>query len=153
MGIAQAADTPYRTSNLLVALIGLPGSVTRRCLDATRSGLGLEMRAWLMSNVARAGLHQGESFVPFAWAEREDVRIAQRLALSEKCSFVSEAHLLLAVLDSPSRTVRAMRENLGGYFVRLRAEVARAPRAQPAALTPEDGVSSWPTSDQRLPSP
>lgn len=91
--------------------------------------------------------------MPFAWAEREDVRIAQRLALSEKCSFVSEAHLLLAVLDSPSRTVRAMRENLGGYFVRLRAEVARAPRAQPAALTPEDGVSSWPTSDQRLPSP
>jgi hypothetical protein len=133
----RATDTRFYTPHLLLVLLDLPDGVVRACFDQVERGLSVTMRDQLARYVARPS---GQPFVAFRWHERDDVRSAQRLAVESGSPVVTAPLLLVAVLDTESRTAQQLRARLGTQGVddlRVHALSARAlasPSATPGVI-------------------
>lgn len=115
------------TPDLLIALLDLPGGRVGPCFDVIQMDLSLEVRAWLARHRARLA-DRAEPYQPFEWAERQEVRRAKSLAYDDGLAYITELHLLLAILDGPSTTVARLKSRLGNNFhlVRDRAVALRS---------------------------
>jgi hypothetical protein len=131
----------FYTPDLLLALLDLPGGRVAACLDVARPGASTEVRSWLYEKHADLATDT-HSFQPFEWVERPEVRRAQELAFADGTGIVSEAHLLLAVLDSDSSTGRGLAQLLGAKYERLREAADRARRQVPKVLPTPGPIGS-----------
>ena len=109
VGVCRAADTPYYTAHVLLALVRLPDGVVSRCLDAARPNFADEVRTRLTAYAMGLKEEYGGRFVPFDWSERAEVHRAQLFALRTGKRVVSAAALFLAVLQTPSNTASQLR--------------------------------------------
>jgi hypothetical protein len=127
--VCRASQRAFVTPDLLLALLALPHGRAAACFDSTRPALAATVRAMLQRYLATTELG---AFHPFDWAERADVRHARRCAARHRAPVVSDAHLLLGVLEGGSATARQLAEWLGADYDRLRtAATAAARNAQP----------------------
>ena len=107
---ARATDRVFVTPDLLLALLRQPHSLTRDIFDYTRQGLATEIEDMLSSYLASAPLAR---FADFDWRERGDVRAAQVVATRQGSPVVTEGHLLIGILETPSNTQRQLLAWLG----------------------------------------
>ncbi len=145
-----ARGRAFYTSDLLLALIELPGGRVTTCLDDARAGAGAQVRDWLYQSLARLGASNAHPFQPFEWIERPDIRLAQDLALADGTGIVTELHVLLAVLDGSSTTAQGLAQLLDADYAAVRAAVDGARLTLPEVLltpgpAPELRVTEEPT--------
>ena len=135
--ICSAADRAFFTSDLLLALFGVPGGRVARCFDAVEPGSADRLLSELRRYTARLRPDMCGRYVPFRWTERADVYRAQQLAWQARARAVTDVHLLLGVLDSDSNTRRQLAAQFGGDVdtLRMKAQKIAAEQAE-ASGTP-----------------
>ncbi|MEU9471795.1 hypothetical protein AB0D78_35355 [Streptomyces avermitilis] len=127
--VCRASQRAFVTPDLLLALLALPYGRAAACFDSVRPALAATVREMLQRYVSTT---EFGPFHPFDWAERADVQHARRFAARDRAPVVSDAHLLLGVLEGGSATSRQLAEWLGVGYDRLRtAATAAARSAQP----------------------
>jgi hypothetical protein len=133
--LCYATNTPFYTPHLLLALLNARDGAVHRCFDEVEPGFGNEIQTQLAAYVANP---PGEgSFVAFRWLEREDIRRAQDLAAEVWSPVVTSPLLLVAVLDTSSRTQRQLLTRLGSEGLkRLRTRAVKAHRVSWPPSTP-----------------
>ncbi|MEV7003307.1 hypothetical protein AB0N62_37350 [Streptomyces sp. NPDC093982] len=133
--VCRASQRAFVTPDLLLALLGLPYGSATACFDSVRPALAATVREMLQRYAATT---EFGPFHPFDWAERADVQHARQFAARDRAPVVSDAHLLLGVLEGGSATSRQLAEWLGDGYDRLRTVTTAAARsAQPyPAATP-----------------
>ena len=129
----------FFTPDLLLALLDIPNSRTVECFDEVQAGLGRRVREWLSRNVSALNASPVRPFEPFEWTERQDIQLAQDLALIDGAAAVSEVYLLLGVLGSESGTRQQLAALLGPDYDRL-YEVASQRRRCPAQVLKTPGL-------------
>jgi hypothetical protein len=127
----------FHTPNTLVGLLRLPAGVTRRSLDALRTGLADELDGKL---AAYLQCDDGTgAFVPFKWDERSEVRRARRIAHADGAAEISDKHLLLAVLEGDTATTQGLRSWLGAEQYAGLLEIVRRDKACHASASTTPG--------------
>lgn len=119
------------TPDILLLLLSLPFGRTAACFAAVRTGLDSTVQHMLHSYLATA---RPGPFRPFDWSERPDVLRARQLAAADDAAVVTDAHLLLGILDAGSTTSRQLVAWLGQDYDRLRSAAeaaAQGPHASP----------------------
>ena len=114
----EEADIPYRTPNLLLALLQPDRHLTRKIFNRIENGLGDLLYKSFLSYISeeQPSLEAGRGYTSFDWYEREDVMIGQREANADGHPVVAEKHLLLGILQTNSKTVEDLRAMLGEKF-------------------------------------
>jgi DNA-binding winged helix-turn-helix (wHTH) protein len=121
----KTEGAPFRISNVLLALLDLPGGMTGRMFDSIRSGLSSslaqELRSFIRETQIPTDRERGRPYTAVDWHQQQFVQIAAQEASRENCPVVIEKHLLLGVLQSTSsNTIKWLRALLGnGDFDRL----------------------------------
>lgn len=128
--------TPFRISNVLLALLDLPDGMTGRIFDSARRGLcsslARELRAFIWETQIPSDRGQGRPYTDVDWYQQEFVQIAGQEASREKCLVITEKHLLLGVLQSTSsNTVKWLRARLGDREFNKLIEQIRADGGTP----------------------
>jgi len=88
----------------------------------------------MVADIAATEPSQFDSFRPFTWVERNDVRRAQELAAEDHSATVTEIHLLLSILEGTSNTRDWLAQVLGPNFDRLRHIAEQKRRKPPSPL-------------------
>ena len=136
----QKADIPFRSTDLLLALLSVKDSLTTTCLDKVKLGLGAAIREALEKRYSieeRKRAETGALFRPFDWSERSDVQKAQSIAFDDGYPVVTEKHLLIGFLEFDSNTARWLRGTLGNTFQALLDTAYQQPaRSAPLDKTP-----------------
>ena len=119
----KQANIPYRTPNLLLTLLQIKNSFSKKFLNEIVKDKNLgeiyhKAIEDFVSNKQRDE-ERGNKFKEFDWEDREDIRLAQYEALFEKSSKVKENHLLVGILCANSNTSEKIREQLGVKFSQL----------------------------------
>ena len=140
-GYCEAIGRPFFTPDLLLALLTMPGRVAQ-CFDEAEPASAGRVRSQLLFYTARLPAGTAGGFVPFDWVEREDVRRAQDAAWRAGALVVTDVHLLLGVLDTPSVTRQQLETKSGVRLKPLRAAALRL-ADQPPPVTPTPGPI-WP---------
>jgi hypothetical protein len=140
--VCEAVGRGFVTPDLLLALLEIPGGRAGQCFDTARPGCASSLRAQLRRYAA--ALEPGESgpFVAFGWTERKDVCRAQVVAWADGASAVTDAHLLLGVLDTGSSTRRQLADQFGGDLSTLRDATAKI-AAEPTGAGMTPGRKIW----------
>jgi len=126
---ARLADHAFVTPYVFLAILRAPDSLVPDILDLAHQGLAAEIGEILSRYVAQAKLGP---FVELDWREREDVQAARLAALRHGAPVVSEAHLLIGILEAPSNTQRQLVAWFGAERTAAVKEAARS--AQGAAV-------------------
>jgi hypothetical protein len=113
------AKRKFATPHLLLSILDLPDSKVARCFDQVKPGLAHEWHELLESYQAHAIEDENyDSYRPFDWDNRYEVRRAKEIAWRGGMPVVDELYLLLGILDNhKSKTRRELAEYLGakGY--------------------------------------
>jgi hypothetical protein len=129
----QAVGRAFFTPDLLVALLDMPGRRVVFCFEnAHPNGRGLigELRRW----VAGLRVEDAGPFVPFNWTKRPDIRRAQDIAAGFGAPAVTDALLLLGVLETESKTRADLAAQFGGDLSPLREQAVRLSWRTPGAV-------------------
>jgi Clp amino terminal domain, pathogenicity island component len=136
-------DIPFKSPNLLLALLRLPGGFAERAFDGLAAGLAGELRQLFAEYVASDGARQEGGFSDFSWYDRPEVRHAQQFARDMNAQFTDDRHLLLSVLDSQSNTVGGLRRRLGDDRFNHLVEIVRSlPERNDPAIVPTRDIFS-----------
>lgn len=130
---ARSIDQAFVTPHLLLELIRPQGSPTRRVFDYTRQGLAKEIEETLLAYLASTRLGK---FVDFDWRERPEVRAAQVAAARQASAVVTEGHLLVGLLETPSNTQKQLVGWLGPELTAKAREAALGLHDIPRTGTP-----------------
>jgi hypothetical protein len=131
----QAAGRPYYTLDTLLTLLAVANGRAARCFDIVKPGWATEVRTRLHEHAAEL---KNEGFVPFEWTERPEVQEAQAAAKRSQARAVTDVHLLLGVLDTPSNTLTDLEKTYGDNVSQLRTAATKA--AAQRAVSPTPGV-------------
>ncbi|MBL1104553.1 hypothetical protein JK361_08075 [Streptomyces sp. 5-8] len=132
--VCRTSRRAFVTPDLLLALLSIPYGRTAACFDSVRPALADTVRHMLQRYLTTT---EFGPFHPFDWAERADVQHARGQAARDGAPVVSDAHLLLGVLEGESATNLQLARWLGPDHGKLRrAALAAARGAPPAAGTP-----------------
>jgi Clp amino terminal domain, pathogenicity island component len=136
---ARATDRAFFTPHLLLALLRQPDSLTGEIFNHTQRGLAKKIEDRLSAYLAGTPLGR---FADFDWRERGDVRAAQVAAVRQGSPVVTEAHLLIGILETPSNTRRQLVAWLGPELAgkakeaALRLQSAAARTGTPGVVFP-----------------
>ena len=128
----EGQNRVFYTSDLLVALFDLPSGRAAGCFDEVRGGLSANIRKQLAATLDPGQQH--EPYVPFDWEERPDVQLAARYAVADGRPFMSDLHVLLAILNGESETNRWLQRHLGKEHDRVREVAERRRRLPPTRV-------------------
>jgi hypothetical protein len=136
--LCRDEDTPYYTPHMMLALLEMPNSVVGKCLNAGRPRLADNIRNQALAYITQLKRVHGGHFASFLWRQRDDVHRAQLFALRHSHSVVTDASLFLGMLNSSSRSIADLKEQLTeGEWERLGDTVqAAAEEGEPAPGTP-----------------
>ena len=144
-GLCEAAGRPFFTPDLLLALLTMPGGRVARCFNQAEPGWASRVRSQLQSYASSRPACTSGGFVAFDWVEREDVRKAQDAAWRAGAPMVTDVHLLLGVLETPSKTRQELQTRFSNRVERLR-EVALDLASQPP-VGPTPGGDIFPEAE------
>jgi hypothetical protein len=130
---ARSVDQAFVTPHLLLELIRSRESPTSHVLDYTRQGLAKEIEEILSAYLATARLGK---FVDLDWRERPEVQAARVTAARQASPVVTEGHLLVGILETPSNTQKQLVEWLGAELVGKAREAALGLHDVPRIGTP-----------------
>lgn len=139
--VCDAVGRQFFTPDLLLALL-TPGSQVAQCFD--EAGISSQqIRTQLLTYTSGLTPEESGAYCPFRWSERDDVRRAQRVARRFRAQVVTDVHLLLGVLDTPSSTSQLLKDEFGTTKLRLLRAAARTRAGKPAVRrhTPR---KTWP---------
>jgi hypothetical protein len=124
----KLADHAFATPHMLLALLEIPGSRAAACFELAQGGLAEHFRQGLRGDMQRIYQKGGQPpFRPFEWIERFEVRRGIELAIQFQAPRVSEAYILLGILENQSSKMRqAMAEHLGPVLYERLCRAARA---------------------------
>ncbi|HVF03205.1 MAG TPA: hypothetical protein VNA20_00050 [Frankiaceae bacterium] len=120
---ARLNDRRFLTPDVLAALLAMPDGAATGVFDSVEPGLAERFRRVFVGFID--GRAPGP-FSPVTWNARRDVRLAQDFAWLDGAAAVTDAHLLCAVLATPSNTRTELREVLGPQFRLLYGLAAEA---------------------------
>jgi hypothetical protein len=130
----RASSRPFYTADLLLAL--LADSQIAACFNTVRPGLGERLKSALEGYVRGLKPDPARPYFDFGWAERDDVRQAQRIAWQADAVAVSAPCLLLGMLDTISNTQAELITMLGQDLRKLKEITAHARDNKPFGGTP-----------------
>jgi hypothetical protein len=141
----EARERAFRTADLLLALLDLPGGYVADCFDAVESGLAKGTRAWLVDWTSEMTQNRDEDPPRRTWAEHPAISRAWELVAADGGPRVNEVYILLGVLDGHSNA----RRQLEGYvdLARLRRE------AESRSHLPDQDIASPDPMNVRPPVP
>ncbi|GAA3148295.1 hypothetical protein [Streptomyces echinatus] len=123
--VCRTSQRAFVTPDLLLALLSVPYGRTAACFDSVRPALADTVRRMLQRYLTTT---EFGPFRPFDWAERADVQHARGQAARDMAPVVSDAHLLLGVLEGDSATNRQLAGWLGPDHDKLRGAALSAAR-------------------------
>ena len=125
----QKKNIPYRTPNLLLVLLQMRDSLAKRALNKIELDLGQRYHENFESFIRndQPRLEAGNSFIPFDWDERDDIRLSKKEAFVDRSPVVNQKHIFLGILQSNSNTAKEIREVLDDKFEKLLDIVRKEP--------------------------
>jgi hypothetical protein len=111
-------DRAFSRAHLLQALLTIRGGAATAAFEAVGPGEAHEVSSQLARYIS--GPDSPRPFKSFDWSQQADITEARRIAVRENIGLVTDACVLVAVLEGSSRTIGQLKERLGQKrFTRL----------------------------------
>jgi hypothetical protein len=124
----QARAVPYRTPAIVLAMMAAPQQFLTRCLEALEEGLAARVRRMLAAYIEVTLPQESDAgFTDFDWDDHPVVQDARARAREEGAPQANEKHVVLSLLNAPSKTMLEFRTMLGPKLVTLLDLVHRIP--------------------------
>jgi hypothetical protein len=139
----RATDRAFLRADLLLVLLKIPGGAATACFDKLGTGQAAAIRQQLSRYLAGLDPSSAGAFSSFDWSLQPEIARGRRIAANAGLPVVTDACVLLALLEGSSGTAAELRERLGPRFSRLRAAAAGALKRPDTVATPRGVLGDW----------
>ena len=138
-------NVSYLTSHLILRLIKLPGSFTKKSFEEVQPGVCELIKDRLEGFLKQHTASGATNFRDFKWENRPEVRDALGLAQSEKSTYIREKHLLLSLLRSEGKTITKLKNSLfpGESYEQLLVLIEAGPEKKKPAHTEDPEMPTF----------